>query len=48
MKTDEHVHDKDLGEDGCCECGSPHHCCCDCPRFGGPKDEVETVKGRAT
>jgi len=26
---DEHVHD----EGNCCECGSPYHCCCDCPAF---------------
>lgn len=25
--SDEHVHD----EGPCCECGSPYHCCCDCP-----------------
>jgi len=26
---DVHIHD----EGNCCECGSPDHCCCECPRF---------------
>lgn len=27
--ADTHVHD----EGSCCECGSPDHCCCECPKF---------------
>lgn len=34
MSHDRHEHDYME----CCECGSPLHCCCDCPMFGGPKN----------
>lgn len=49
MRKDQHVHDEVMnvalpGEPEhmirCCECGALKHCCCDCPAFGGPEDEM--------